>query len=129
MNVGIAFRLGRVSNLPTVWTNCLAGALLSGNFSFDIRIFLLLVSMSLLYISGMFFNDAFDYVIDTRERPLRPIPSGQVSVLQVFAWGILLMLWGLLILYSIPIWDIGSDEGVIVLNSNIAAIERNPTWT
>ena len=122
MNVGIAFRLGRVSNLPTVWTNCLAGALLSGNFLFDIRIFLLLVAMSLLYISGMFLNDAFDHVIDTRERPLRPIPSGQVSVQRVFAWGILLMLGGLLILYSIPIQKIGSDEGVIVLNSNIAAI-------
>ena len=28
--VGVYLRLGRVSNLPTVWTNVIAGALLAG---------------------------------------------------------------------------------------------------
>ena len=96
MNIKVALCLGRVSNLPTVWTNCLVGAGLSNNFIFDYRIFLLLLSMSLLYVSGMFLNDAFDYLIDVKERPCRPIPSGQVPRATVFAWGILLMLFGLL---------------------------------
>ena len=29
MNLNVALRLGRVSNLPTVWTNALAGAVLA----------------------------------------------------------------------------------------------------
>lgn len=96
MNVKVALHLGRVSNLPTIWTNCLVGALLSNNFIFDYRIFFLLLSMSLLYVSGMFLNDAFDYLVDIKEYPHRPIPSGQVPHTTVFAWGILLMLFGLL---------------------------------
>lgn len=96
MNVRMALVLGRVSNLPTIWTNCLAGAWLSNNFIFDYRIFLVLLSMSLLYVSGMFLNDAFDYRVDKKERPERPIPSGKVSQTTVFAWGMLLMLLGLL---------------------------------
>tara|TARA_R110002073_G_scaffold259484_2_gene422572 strand:- start:5119 stop:5868 length:750 start_codon:yes stop_codon:yes gene_type:complete len=78
--------------------------------------------MSLLYISGMFLNDAFDNAIDARERPNRPIPSKQVYVPEVFAWGILLMLWGLLILFSTPIQEIRQEKGLIGVNSHITAI-------
>ncbi len=119
MNIRVALRLGRISNLPTVWTNCLAGAWLSGGFLFDYRIFLLLLSMSLLYVSGMFLNDAFDYVVDLKERPDRPIPSKQVSVTTVFAWGILLMLCGLLIFFST---SINRDTGLTGLDSHIAVL-------
>lgn len=100
MNINVALRLGRISNLPTVWTNCLVGAELSNNFVFDYRIFFLLLAISLLYVSGMFLNDAFDYSIDMQVRPDRPIPSGQISQTNVFASGILLMLLGLLIFFS-----------------------------
>ncbi len=99
MNIRTALHLGRVSNLPTVWTNCIAGALLSGEFLFDSRVLYLLLSMSLLYISGMFLNDAFDSDVDTEERPARPIPSGQVTRRSVFLWSGSLMRIGLFILY------------------------------
>ena len=33
MTVATLLALGRVSNLPTVWTNCLAGAMLAGGGS------------------------------------------------------------------------------------------------
>lgn len=122
MNLNVAFRLGRVSNLPTVWTNCLAGALLSGNFLFDQRIFLLIISMSLLYVAGMFLNDAFDHVLDTKERPTRPIPSGKASLFAVSTWGGLLMFLGLLILLLSPILPIENGENIINLNRNISAI-------
>jgi hypothetical protein len=80
-------RLGRVSNLPTVWTNALAGAVLGGGTLSAGRLALPLVALSLLYTGGMYLNDAFDREIDARERPERPIPSGAVGARQVLALG------------------------------------------
>jgi len=47
--------LGRVSNLPTVWSNCLAGWWLSGGGNFW-KLALLLAGASALYTGGMFFE-------------------------------------------------------------------------
>ena len=90
MKLGLALRLGRISNLPTVWTNVLAGALLAG--AADFRHYML--AMSLFYVGGMFLNDAFDREFDARHRPDRPIPSGQVSARQVFGIGFGLLALG-----------------------------------
>ncbi len=79
--------LGRVSNLPTVWTNTLAGVTLAGAPVGAGRIALLALAFSLLYTGGMYLNDAFDREIDARERPERPIPSGRVRAGAVFAIG------------------------------------------
>lgn len=85
------FDLGRVSNLPTVWTNTLAGVILAGASPTDWRIIVLLLSMTLAYTGGMFLNDAFDAAIDAQERPERPIPSGKVSASSVFVNGYLML--------------------------------------
>lgn len=87
MNLSVALRLGRVSNLPTVWTNVFTGVALAGTAAADSRLAILLVSLSLFYIGGMFLNDAFDSAFDATARPERPIPSGQVSAAQVHAFG------------------------------------------
>ena len=87
MNLTLALRLGRISNLPTVWTNVLVGALLAGGSLADPRLPLLMLALSLFYVGGMFLNDAFDRDFDAQHRPQRPIPSGQVSARQVFAFG------------------------------------------
>src|SRR5262249_61685549 len=71
--------LGRVSNLPTVWTNVLTGAVLAGGAWHDGRTGIVLVAMSLFYVGGMYLNDYFDRGIDARERPGRPIPAGDVA--------------------------------------------------
>ena len=80
-------RLGRVSNLPTVWTNVLCTLALSGALSFSPRTFALWGIFSLYYVGGMYLNDAFDRRIDAAQRPDRPIPSGQVSAALVFGVG------------------------------------------
>jgi hypothetical protein len=98
MNWGAALRLGRVSNLPTVWTNTLAGIVLAGGSPLDARTLPLLVALSLFYVAGMYLNDAYDAEIDARERPERPIPSGQVSAETVFAVGFGMMALGLALL-------------------------------
>lgn len=87
MNLGLALRLGRISNLPTVWTNVLVGVMLCGGSLAEPRLALLLLALSLFYVGGMFLNDAFDRDFDARHRPERPIPSGQVSAREVFVAG------------------------------------------
>ncbi|HLY88157.1 MAG TPA: UbiA family prenyltransferase, partial [Acetobacteraceae bacterium] len=78
MKLSVALKLGRVSNLPTVWSNVLTGMALAGAATADCRLLILVVSLSLFYIGGMFLNDAFDHGFDAKARPERPIPSGQV---------------------------------------------------
>jgi 4-hydroxybenzoate polyprenyltransferase len=95
MNWHVALRLGRVSNLPTVWTNVLAGMTLAGGGASAPMIVLLLLSLTLFYLGGMYLNDAFDRRIDAVERPERPIPSGQVRAATVFAAGFAMLALGL----------------------------------
>ena len=87
-----ALRLGRVSNLPTVWTNTLAGVALAGASPWQWATLPAAAGLSLAYLGGMFLNDAFDRHIDARERPARPIPSGAAEANTVFAVGFALLL-------------------------------------
>ena len=84
-------KLGRVSNLPTVWTNVLAGTVLAGAAADDRRVALVALAMSLLYVGGMYLNDYFDRSIDARERPTRPIPAGDISASVVAIIGFALL--------------------------------------
>jgi 4-hydroxybenzoate polyprenyltransferase len=92
-----ALTLGRVSNLPTVWTNALAGVLLAGARPGP-EFALVVLAFSLFYTGGMFLNDAFDSPWDARERPERPIPSGAAGAREVFLWGFGLLAAGVLVL-------------------------------
>jgi len=90
--------LGRISNLPTVWSNCLAGWLLGG--AGPTRFLpALFAGASCLYVAGMFLNDAFDFEFDRKHRPERPIPSGAVAVKTVWAVGFGLLLAGAALLF------------------------------
>lgn len=92
------FRLGRVSNLPTVWSNCLAGVILAeGSLTPEILV-PLWFSLSLFYTGGMFLNDAFDHAADRLEKPGRPIPAGLIGLGEVFAAGFAQLGLGLLLL-------------------------------
>ncbi len=91
--------LGRVSNLPTVWSNCLAGWWLGGGGNLS-RLPLLLFGVSLLYTGGMFLNDAFDEEFDRLRRPERPIPSGKISAAQVWGHGFGLLAAGIILLLA-----------------------------
>lgn len=94
MNWGVWFRLGRVSNLPTVWTNVLAALALSQVSVTAQQGLSLMAALSLFYVGGMFLNDAFDRELDAVERPGRPIPAGLVSPPTVFLAGGALLLMG-----------------------------------
>ena len=94
--------LGRVSNLPTVWSNCLAAWLLNGGV-LSSKLFLLCTGATLLYTGGMFLNDAFDVEFDLRHRSERPIPAGQISARSVWLMGSVLLLAGWLCLLPLGI--------------------------
>jgi len=93
-----ALELGRVSNLPTVWTNVLAGVVLAGGAAGDPRVPWLMVALSLCYVAGMFLNDAFDREFDARHRRERPIPSGRASAAEVFGAGFGMLAAGIVVL-------------------------------
>jgi 4-hydroxybenzoate polyprenyltransferase len=98
-------KLGRVSNLPTVWSNGLAGWALSGAASGAAlegnALVLLLIALSLFYVGGMYLNDAFDAEIDARERAGRPIPMGEVGRETVFGLGFAMLALGALIAFAL----------------------------
>lgn len=106
MTFADALRLGRVSNLPTVWTNALAGLALAGGMLSPVPLLILIVAASLAYVGGMYLNDAFDAEIDRRQRPERPIPSGRVSRETVFAIG-----YGMLAVTVLAIGLVGWSNG------------------
>jgi hypothetical protein len=95
MRCAVALRLARVSLLPTVVTNALAGTALAGGRWDDPRMPLLIVALALFYTGGMFLNDAFDREFDARVRPDRPIPVGDASAAEVFTIGFGLLAGGL----------------------------------
>ena len=89
--------LGRVSNLPTVWSNCLAGWLLGGAGHVG-HLAVLVLAASALYIGGMYLNDACDAPFDRQHRRERPIPSGAIAISLVWRIGGLLISSGWILL-------------------------------
>ena len=109
MNWQTLLRLGRVSNLPTVWSNSLAGLVLAGSgVMLDVGLALMVI-MSLFYVGGMYLNDAFDQHIDAVERPERPIPSGQISATAVYTSGFIMLALGIAALFW---WGQSMDRGI-----------------
>ena len=101
--------LGRVSNLPTVWSNCLVGWLLGGGENYA-HLPWLFFGITALYLGGMFLNDAFDVDFDRQHRPERPIPSGAISLPTVWGWG---LAW--LVLGALSLIMIGKTTGALAL--------------
>ena len=101
-----ALRLGRVSNLPTVLTNAIAGGVLSGGSLSASGWAVLLIGLSLLYVAGMYLNDAFDAEVDAVERSGRPIPRGEATRSMVFAVGFAMLALGIACL-----WLLGGGAG------------------
>ena len=108
--------LGRTSNLPTVWSNCLAGWWLggaghAGNLPF------LFAGATFLYIGGMYLNDAFDVDFDRLHRKERPIPSGAISFGAVCQLGLFWLALGVACLF----W-VGLAAGVLAVTLAVSIL-------
>lgn len=111
MKLRDALILGRVSNLPTVWTNVAAAAALCGYDFDDARLPLLCLGGTGLYAGGMYLNDAFDAEIDAKERPERPIPAGRVRQATVFRIGFTLLGAGIALFIAAGGWAFRGGYG------------------
>jgi hypothetical protein len=129
MTPRVFLELGRVSNLPTVWSNVLAGALIAGPFALG-PVLTIALAGSLFYTGGMLLNDAFDAEIDSRERPERPIPSGRVSRAAVLGTGFGLLFAGIATLAALVVLG-HSASGVRVIWAGLftaAAVIAYDLW-
>jgi hypothetical protein len=111
MKLATALRLGRVSNLPTTWTNVAAGLALSGAAITPALGAGLCAAISLLYVGGMYLNDAFDREYDARERAERPIPKGEVRASTVFTLGFAMLAGGVALVAALAFAP-GSGTGM-----------------
>ena len=116
MQLRALLELCRISNLPTVWSNCWL-VIWTGTFLYGVSgrscesagfakdsalnilavVTLLAIAMSLIYCGGMVMNDFIDRRIDAIERPRRPIPSGRVKPAAARWLAILMLTTGLTI--------------------------------
>ncbi len=101
--------LGRTSNLPTVWSNCLAGWWLGGEGNVQ-NLAPLLLGATLVYVGGMYLNDAFDADFDAQFRRERPIPSGAISLVLVWRIGM-----GLLGAGAVCLILLGRTTGILAV--------------
>ena len=94
--------LVRIPGVFTAQADIAAGFLIAGGGIEQIgcAAYLLLAS-SFLYSAGMVLNDYFDYRIDLKERPKRPIPSGRIKRLEALCLGILLLIAGIVAAYYV----------------------------
>jgi 4-hydroxybenzoate polyprenyltransferase len=92
-------RLGRISNLPTVWTNVIAGSAIAGDARPD-QLGLIALAMTAFYVGGMYLNDFFDRAADARDRPGRPIDAGEITAGAVLSIGFGFLTTGVLLMMS-----------------------------
>lgn len=103
-------QLLRVPMLPTALADPLAGWWVTGQQLAPVPLGLVLVSSLFLYSAGMVWNDWFDYPLDCRQRPERPLPSGRVARGAAAGVAASLMLLGVA-----AAWGAGWWSGMIAL--------------
>ncbi|MBX2820196.1 MAG: UbiA-like protein EboC, partial [Rhodothermaceae bacterium] len=120
-------QLARPANIVTAWADVLAGVAVAG---VTIPVLLgmepgilpesvawLVLATTGLYGGGVVFNDVFDAKLDAVERPERPIPSGKVSIGAATAWGLLLLIGGI-----VAAWQASWESGVLAAAIAVAAL-------
>ncbi len=114
-------RLGRVSNLPTVWTNVIAGATIANTAATVADIVTVGLAMTAFYVGGMYLNDFFDREIDARERPGRPIHAGDIGAVTVSAIGFALLAAGVALLAPFGFltagWGLALAAAIVLYNA------------
>ncbi len=85
----------RLPNVFTAVSDVLMGYVFTRHsFSPGGALACLVLASALLYTAGMVLNDVFDLEVDKKERPFRPLPSGQIAIAQARALGFVMLLLG-----------------------------------
>ena len=85
--------LCRVSNLPTVISNCVAGSLVAEG-TLGLALIFVLIGASLVYSGGMVMNDAVDFRYDKEFKKDRPIVSSKISLFSSWQLAVLFLVSG-----------------------------------
>jgi 4-hydroxybenzoate polyprenyltransferase len=112
MNVLGVLRLIRPPNVFTAFSDAAAGLLVLRGLGIALpaHALAIIAASGCLYLAGIVLNDVLDRDIDARERPRRPIPSGQVDLGFAAALGV-----GLLVVGVVIAWWIGRSAGLVAL--------------
>lgn len=102
MSLNSLLALCRASNLPTVWMNVLAAAVLSSPDVGASQIVAIALALSCFYCGGMAMNDLCDLSFDRVHQPYRPIVAGRLSTRDAQIVMALLFLTGFTLLTSTP---------------------------
>lgn len=77
------FQLFRIPNIFTVPPDIMAGYFITATIKSNVinynDLLILGFSSVFLYVGGLITNDLFDFDIDKKERPNRPLPSGKIN--------------------------------------------------
>jgi 4-hydroxybenzoate polyprenyltransferase len=85
----------RLPNVFTAIADVAMGYLFGGGTQlFGGQFICLMLASALLYTAGIVLNDVFDIEIDRRERPFRPLPSGQIDIATARALGFTFLILG-----------------------------------
>ena len=91
-------RLLRAPNVFTALADVSMGYFIARRALDEIGVFACLAGASAcLYTAGMVLNDVFDLEIDRKERPFRPLPSGQIGLKTAQALGFGLLIVGVIL--------------------------------
>ncbi|WP_049721118.1 UbiA family prenyltransferase [Gilvimarinus polysaccharolyticus] len=125
--INTALKLGRVSNLPTVWMNVIASLALTSaalGLGFPLATSLLIIiALSCFYAGGMCFNDYCDRHWDAERQPFRPIPAGAINARAVLTLSLALFASGLVVLWLAP-----NSRGVLGATGLLALIIAYDLW-
>jgi 4-hydroxybenzoate polyprenyltransferase len=90
-------KLLRVSALPSAISNILMAYLVAHqSWTPTLELGLLILASSSLYLAGMVLNDVYDFDVDLKQRPNRPLPAGQISKQLASGVGFGLLIVGIL---------------------------------
>lgn len=96
-SLGSVAKLVRIPNLFTAPPDVVLGVVIAASLGHTISITSFIgigCASMLLYGAGTTLNDYVDTVEDARERPERPIPSGEISRVQALVFGVALLCGG-----------------------------------
>ncbi|MCG8586336.1 MAG: UbiA family prenyltransferase [Pirellulales bacterium] len=125
------FTLAELVRLPNVFTavadvsmGCLfvLGAFNTWGSDTFITYAMLVATSCLMYCGGMVLNDVFDYEVDLKERPERPLPSGRLTVNFAQFFGFELLLLGTALAWTISFFGGSVLTGIVASLLAVAVI-------
>jgi 4-hydroxybenzoate polyprenyltransferase len=117
----VHLELARIPNLPTIWSNCVAAwVLVHGDVLNLWALVHMTAVMTLVYVGGMYLNDACDAGFDAVHHSSRPIPSGRIGRTIVFGVAFSLLAAGLMLAFA---ESLKSFAMVVILTALVIAYD------